>query len=261
MPEYSPATGRSPLPPVIPDVLAPGGYARPVQQAREFTKAAQPDQSEWPRSFAAPHPEPVQRSKWTVRLGIAGAVCLAAWYFSRDKTWPPGMLITEAPEQKEVTGKAPWKLNDGSQVTPLASYRISARLLHRERYRWDAMSDISPVDFGVGWHEMSDQSVVDVFSFSNSNRFLSWNSSDPSAPAAAVSAANMHMLPATDRVRDRLLDLDNGDLFEAKGYLVSVERPGMNPWRSSLSRDDTGNGACEIMWVEEVREIQARPVK
>jgi len=35
------------------------------------------------------------------------------------------------------------------------------------------------------------------------------------------------------------------------GYLIEATHPqGVKPWRSSLTRTDTGSGACELMWVE-----------
>ena len=184
-------------------------------------------------------------------LGVIG------YLIARPVRYPAGMLVGVPPAQGAAGGLQPWALPDGTRVIPLASYEISARLLHRERYRFDAMADIAPVDFGVGWHRMSDQSVIDGFSFSNSGRYLSYTTaSAEEAAMCAGSACNMHMLPANERVRDRLLDLDQGEVFFAKGYLVSVERPGMNPWTSSLTRDDTGQGACEIMWIEEIRRVE-----
>ena len=36
------------------------------------------------------------------------------------------------------------------------------------------------------------------------------------------------------------------------GYLVEVRANDGWHWRSSLTRNDTGNGACELVWVESV---------
>jgi hypothetical protein len=36
------------------------------------------------------------------------------------------------------------------------------------------------------------------------------------------------------------------------GYLVEVRGPDGFRWRSSLTREDTGNGACELVWVEKL---------
>ena len=39
------------------------------------------------------------------------------------------------------------------------------------------------------------------------------------------------------------------------GYLVEANFPGAaKPWRSSLVRDDTGDGACELMYVRLLNE-------
>jgi hypothetical protein len=33
----------------------------------------------------------------------------------------------------------------------------------------------------------------------------------------------------------------------------------MSPWTSSLSRPDSGDGACEIMWVDTVNPLDRHP--
>ena len=147
--------------------------------------------------------------------------------------------------------KTTWN-RDGIAYRPLATYLIKARVIHAERYRFDPMADIAPVDIGAAWGPMSDQEKVDQCYFSNASRYLNWTISDASGDWGSMSKymTNMHMIPANSTVRDTLLDLRKGSIFTASGYLVSVTRDGMTPWTSSLSRTDTGNGACEIMWVE-----------
>ena len=41
--------------------------------------------------------------------------------------------------------------------------------------------------------------------------------------------------------------------FEMNGYLVDVDHESGWRWRTSMSRTDTGAGACEIVYVESVR--------
>ncbi|HTQ30490.1 MAG TPA: hypothetical protein VMI53_04715, partial [Opitutaceae bacterium] len=65
-------------------------------------------------------------------------------------------------------------------------------------------------------------------------------------------SANTHCLPADDLVRDQLLAVRYHDLVTLEGYLVEVSRPDGYHWRSSLTRDDTGAGACEVMWITQV---------
>ena len=194
-------------------------------------------------------------------LGLV--LTLVFWGLSEHPVrYPAGMLVGSQPKQGDAGGVQPWTLKDGTIIRPLATYEISARLLHRERYRWDGVSDISPVDFGVGWHRMSDQSVIDGYRFSNSGRYLTFQCANtPDSVIDPASTANMHMLPANEEIRSRLLDLNVGEIFFASGYLVCVDRAGMNPWSSSLSREDTGMGACEIMWINEIRKVRPPGVR
>ena len=43
-----------------------------------------------------------------------------------------------------------------------------------------------------------------------------------------------------------------GQVVALEGYLVKVISKDGWRWQSSLTRNDTGNGACEVIWVEEV---------
>jgi hypothetical protein len=47
-------------------------------------------------------------------------------------------------------------------------------------------------------------------------------------------------------------------LIHLSGDLVEASGPGINSWKSSLSRTDTGNGACELMWVKEMSISSAK---
>ncbi|TVQ68348.1 MAG: hypothetical protein EA363_11415, partial [Balneolaceae bacterium] len=65
-----------------------------------------------------------------------------------------------------------------------------------------------------------------------------------------VSSANMHMIPATREIERALKRVRKGDLVRFNGKLVNVEGPGGFRWRTSTTRTDTGNGACELVFVE-----------
>ena len=41
-----------------------------------------------------------------------------------------------------------------------------------------------------------------------------------------------------------------GQIATIGGYLVDVRGPNGFAWNTSLTRRDTGDGACEIVWVE-----------
>ena len=41
-------------------------------------------------------------------------------------------------------------------------------------------------------------------------------------------------------------------LLTFSGYLIEARAPDGWRWRSSLTREDTGAGACELVWVEQI---------
>lgn len=61
---------------------------------------------------------------------------------------------------------------------------------------------------------------------------------------------NMHMIPANDDIERRLKSIRAGNLVHIKAYLVEVANEEGFRWKSSLTRSDTGAGACELVWVE-----------
>lgn len=54
-------------------------------------------------------------------------------------------------------------------------------------------------------------------------------------------------------MKKQLLAVRRHDLVTLEGYLVEVAGPEGYHWRSSLTRDDTGGHACEVMWVTSVK--------
>lgn len=95
-------------------------------------------------------------------------------------------------------------------------------------------------------------SVINDLSISQSGRWYeySYQNEPPLDPAAiACHSANTHCLPANDEVRQKLLAVKRHELVNMEGYLVEINGPDGYHWRSSLTRDDTGGGACEVFWI------------
>ena len=199
------------------------------------------------------------RSLWIV---MTLAACWAGWqhWQQRAVVHGPGVLVREEPYQAEIDGKPPVFRKDDYVMTALARYRIRGRLLHRQAYRSDASSGISPLDFGLGWGPMSDSSILGQMEFSQSARFLnwSWDTPEPPIPFKVINshASNTHLIPGDGQVFDALNTMREGQVVELSGYLVSVKGPNGFNWSGSLTRTDQGQGACEVMYVESARIIK-----
>lgn len=187
---------------------------------------------------------------------VALALGLLAWAWStRTITHPPGVLVPDEPVQSPPDGtKKPW-VHEGMLFTALAEFDVRGRILGTERYRVDASAFLSPVDFALGWGRMSDTSVIEKLSISQYGRFYyyGWRGGPPIPPGEIVrSSSNMHLIPSTPSIRRALLRAKTGQVVRLQGQLVKVEGKDGWLWKSSLSRTDTGAGACEVIWVEDV---------
>jgi hypothetical protein len=63
----------------------------------------------------------------------------------------------------------------------------------------------------------------------------------------------MHLIPADAEVAREMAKVDADDRVRIDGWLVQVEAGDGWRWRSSLRRDDSGGGACELVYVCAVR--------
>jgi len=186
--------------------------------------------------------------KFLVLAGLA----VAAWLYLHEPAaaWR-GMPAARDPVQTADGLPAPFHQGEYT-IAPLARYRVTAVVLSRDRYRNDRGADLSPVDLALGWGPMSVASVINELKISQSGRWYEFRY--PGEPPLEqrqieIHSANTHCLPADDAVRDQLLAVKRHELVSMEGYLVEVTAPDGYRWHSSLSREDTGGGACEVLWI------------
>jgi hypothetical protein len=189
----------------------------------------------------------------TLLLVLAALVLVAVWQRAhRPIHHGPGVLVVEAPRQERI-GRNAFELRKGDySVRPLARFSLSARVLSRADYSWDAGAALAPVDLALGWGRMSDSSVLNKIDISQSGRFYFWRVREFPIPEREIieSSANMHLIPGDAEIEREIKRTRAGDVVEFDGYLVEVSGPNGYRWVSSLSRSDSGAGACELVWVE-----------
>ncbi len=163
----------------------------------------------------------------------------------------PGVYAPKDPVQGVNENLQPFKHGEFT-ITPVASYKIRAKVLSRKRYKAGKGGKLSPVDFALGWGRMSDESVVENIKIRQYRRWYYWNAKALPIPQKEIQthSSNHHILPANDAVRKKALQVKKGEIVEMSGYLVKVNADDGWHWYSSTSREDTGDGACEVFWVE-----------
>lgn len=191
---------------------------------------------------------------WVIALLALALLGAIHWARHRPVTHGPGVLAAAEPLQRPPRDTAPVQHGDYT-LTPLADFEVEARVLARADYHLDELSALVPTDLALGWGRMSDSAVLAQLRISQSARFYhyGWRGTPP-IPAVEIgrSSANMHFIPADAGVAGQLARIREGQVVRLGGQLVDVARADGWHARSSLTRADSGAGACEIVLLREV---------
>lgn len=169
--------------------------------------------------------------------------------------WLAWIVLTPASKAPPVSGDlASGQLRIGNhRLQALQPFQLDeALVLGREDYRFDRGAQVSPTDLALGWGPMADPGISGRIEIRQGNRWYFWRADELPIPRREIErhSANMHMIPGNAEVASVLDSLETGARISLSGQLVRVEGDDGFQWVSSLSREDTGAGACELVWVE-----------
>lgn len=209
--------------------------------------------------------------RWLAVLLVA---CLAGaiWLSWRDVTLPDASRIDGA-----VTGGEP--LQEASDqraftttiegftytLTPRATYDIAGLVV--SQHRGDALFNLhheadpgNIKDVCVVWGGVVTNGSFRRVRYESEEFTCSYRwSGTLTPPFDPAKVANNHLIPADAAVARRIDAIRVGDQIRMKGLLVdySVSTGGREVFtrRTSLTRRDTGNGACEILYVTDLSVI------
>ncbi len=186
-------------------------------------------------------------------------ICGAGYYWYEEKvatvTLGDGIKTTMLPQQVK-TSLSPFKYK-GYTIIPLYSFTLEAKVLAKKSYR-DSFGDIAPIDIALGWNQMSDESVLKNIKISQRGRWYYWKTPQFPIPRKNIetSSANMHLIHANDEVKKAIAAAKKGQIIKLQGELVRVKKEGETVWLSSTTRNDTGDGACEVIYVRSFKIVE-----
>jgi hypothetical protein len=140
------------------------------------------------------------------------------------------------------------------EITPLEAYKIRARVWAKKNYANPWM----PTDLVLAWGPLLEkQSTQGVFVSQDARMYFFLTPHDgPDEHWIAKHSANTHMVATNTTMRKTLAKIKPGQILYIEGALVNLTTPEGQTWKSSLSREDRGKGACEILLPNKIQQIQ-----
>lgn len=189
-----------------------------------------------------------------ILLGLLIAALLFARFTLGGKPYhgyipEPTQTMLENPIQTNIEGS-----KGNIQLTLLAQYSVEGVIKSKEFYLLDYPSQISRYDFALAWGDLNNEQVDEHIRYSQSGRWYCYNYSEGvsvSPDYIAQHSANIHLIHRDGDILKKIIFAGEDSRVRLKGFLVNVNFKD-GPWKTSLTRNDSGNGACEIMYVTSI---------
>ncbi len=208
-------------------------------------------------------------------LFLFSLVVFAYSYFQKDNLPQQLEILTELYQtpRQEITQVKPFTVQKGGisyNITPLfdyelyglvVSYNNSNNWLDYYHEKWKDFINIK--DLCVIWGSNIETGVYQDLKFRNGSWTCYIDHKRGSDPQLAFSKyknntlSNNHLLSDNELFDQKIMEAETGDQVYFKGYLAKYSIVGQSGGRgSSISRDDTGNGACETIYLTDFKIIK-----
>jgi hypothetical protein len=144
-------------------------------------------------------------------------------------------------------------------LNPIAEYSVNAVVVSKESYSYGWQAELAPVDLALVWGKLSNPELMENITFSQSDRwyFFEYSNDSPlSGSYISTHSSNSHIIPANENISRAVKSIKKNEKVMLKGFLVNVKGRYNNTdvwWNSSITRNDTGDGSCEVFYVTKVR--------
>ncbi len=174
----------------------------------------------------------------------------------------------EKPPRQVVISQAPFTVEVSQvryKVQPLYDYVLYGLVVSYSHHDGNSMlhklwnDHLNTSDVCVVWSNTAMELDLNDYSFWNGQFTCNVKTSDSAAWARfdMTHLANNHLLSDDKVIRSKIKDISVGDQIYIKGWLSEYASEGGGKRGTSTVRDDTGNGACETIFVNEFQILSA----
>ena len=205
-----------------------------------------------------------QLFKWTFIISFSLMVIL---YFYKDNLPDPSAYnyIPLNPPIQTETARQPFTIFANKQhyeLTPKFDYDLTGVVVtynnasgFTDIWHYDVWKDFINVrDLCVIWQPNVSSGVYKKVQFSSDSWtcWFSWTDNATTDEFKFNAVSNNHLLTDNSNIKAKLLNAELGDVVHFKGVLTTYKNLDNGGFRgTSITREDTGNGACETVYLDE----------
>lgn len=174
--------------------------------------------------------------------------------------------LTNDPKQ-HIVKKKPFTvvMNDTNYyIEPLYDYTLYGMVVSLKQHDGDTglhkmwNDHLNVADLCVVWSDTAFSSHLSKVEFWNGQFTCFYQTSDRQAWADfnGHQLSNNHLITEDKYLRKKINNLNIGDQIEIQGWLANYQTHNSGKRGTSITRTDTGNGACETIYVNDVRILK-----
>ncbi len=174
-----------------------------------------------------------------------------------------------APVQNDYIGSTTMQVNNSTvRVDYISTYEVSGRVVAKATYTGNTVSKkMAKRDIALVWGKLATDEYLNKIRWSApGNRFVYWRTKDMDWFRANTNDAeitsmysNNHLITIDKDMIKIIASIKKDDYIKIKGYLVNLyweENNENRNWFSSTTRTDDGDGACEVIYVTEIKWLK-----
>ncbi len=143
----------------------------------------------------------------------------------------------------------------------LYKYKIKGQVLATYHYLpFSTSNKMSPVDVGLAWgYLLNEPDFKNMKCHETGFRRLICTS-PPSLDVEGL-YSNNHLVASNKETKRLMKKIKKGDYIQIEGYLVNMywgTKNSRSYWTSSTSRFDSGDGACELIYVTDIKWLKEK---
>lgn len=207
-------------------------------------------------------------------LLLVSIIALGVSFFMKDRLPSEGSILPDLqqePEQRELVMEL-FNVTAGDveyKVTPLYEYELWGMVVtyNDSTAWWDYYHKewgdyLNLKDLCVIWGDNVKNDLYKNFTY-KSGGFSCFMNTKPSATREEWESfnphqlSNNHLISDNEAINDIIKNIGEGDQVHIKGYLAEYKKAGDEHGRgSSTTREDSGQGACETIYVTDIEILK-----